>query len=251
MANQFAGTQWSDEFSWTQKLISNYLLANFTQILYINQDGATDYLFYQINAYLNTTNIRDGWKDLYTILLKLPMNNADEETIFKELETFFSTTDIIDNNLRIALDELFKLIDGQTNNDTLFVDDLQAYIESFTLSPITQSWYDENMKDIETMEELGNVLEGGFEEIQGFILLIIDIMDKDDITFGELAGPFWSNNLVSNLNRIASNVKYLNGTKKMLGKFTKAVFLSVTDMYEVSIYMCLYFCSLKYISICF
>eukprot|EP00490_Sorites_sp_Unknown_P008507 CAMPEP_0114672616 /NCGR_PEP_ID=MMETSP0191-20121206/43224_1 /TAXON_ID=126664 /ORGANISM="Sorites sp." /LENGTH=796 /DNA_ID=CAMNT_0001935413 /DNA_START=81 /DNA_END=2471 /DNA_ORIENTATION=+ len=232
MANQFAGTQWSDEFSWTQKLISNYLLANFTQILYINEDGATDYLFYQINAYLNTTNIRDGWKDLYTILLKLPMNNADEESIFDELETFFSTTDIIDNNLRITLDELFKLIANETRGDTYFVDDLQAYIESFTLSPITQSWYNENMKDIETMQELGNVLEGGFEEIQGFILLIIDIMDKDDVTFGELSGPFWPNNLVSNLNRIASNVKYLNGTKKMLRKFTEAVFLSVTDMYE-------------------
>ena len=271
LSQQFQGSQWEDEFNYIQRLISDYILANFTSILYIDQPGGNDYLFNQINAFINSTNIRDGYKDLYTILLKLPkysFDGSDLTPIYNELESFVDNTDAINSELKDGLAQVFQfVVDGYNNSvsnaETKFWLEAREYLNSLNLAPTTRAWFEANIEQTNMtsfieFSELFNprtsviqsylcgvpdvycnyteTIYGDYnlKGLQNFVLLLIDVVDKDDLTFGNFTGPFWPNNLIENANRIASSIEYLrsNSTEEEFYKFTNAVFESITDMYE-------------------
>ena len=255
LSQQYTGTQFEHEFNYVQRLLSNYVLVNFTAILYIDQVSGTNYLFDQINAFVNTTEITDGYKDLYTILLKLPKENfgaANFTSTYNELSSFFKDTDIINSSLAKAASELFEMTVANNASipETKFWIEIREYVDSLNLATSTRAWFEENIqqKDIKSFKKLDKLFYpdkveiGGIvwstgdlnlNNLQDFILLLIDISDKDTITFGDFKGPYWPNNVIDNANRIASNVKYVSGNNSEadMFKFTNSVFVSFMDMY--------------------
>ena len=255
LSQQFIGTQFEHEFNYVQRLISNYILVNFTAILYINEPGGYDYLFNQINAFVNSTNIKDGYKDLYTLLLKFPpqqLNGNDLTSSYYELSAFFDTTDIVDPIFSKALSELYRMAaDKKTSNaEAQFWIEMRQYVNSLNLAPTTRSWFQKNIqqKDIKSFTELNILLyprtyhtsehgntyytsKADADAIQNFLLLLIDVADKDTVSFGDFTGPYWPSNFINNLNRVALNVKY-SDTSDDIYKFSNAILLSINDLYS-------------------
>jgi len=258
------GTQFEDEFEFVQSFLSDYILANFTAILYTNV-GEFDYYYNQISGFINSTDIRDGYKDLYTILLKLVKNSLDGSAvtpIYDELESFFDTTDIINDKLKDALNELFEYqLDNSNNTEIIIWIEIMEYVDSLDLASSTRAWFEENIQQpnitswrqfyLLFFTEIYETISCGpgcnytyivsreynWNNIENFLLLSIDIIDKDSVTFGDFTGPFWPNNLIDNLNRVASVIEeagiYPNATEDGYYQLTNAIFLSITDMYSL------------------
>ena len=246
----FDGTEWENEWNSVQTLLSHYILANYTQILYIDQPGGIEYIYNQISSYINNSNITDGFKELYNILLKLPRNVIDGDDIvliYEELASFFERTEIINTELSDALVEIFEFAIDEVNNVTsspaevTFWLQMREYINSLPLQESTRMWFNENFEQT-NLTSFIDLLSLVFDDITGQVnangienlaLLVIDVADKDYDTFGNFTGSIWPNNLIDNMNRIALTIDYFgsNLTENDVYQITNAVFISINDMF--------------------
>jgi len=245
LSETFNGTEWENEWNSIQTLLSDYILANYTQILYIDQPGGIEYIYNQMSAYINSSNITDGFKELYNLLLKLPKNGYDMVPIYEELVSFFETTNITNTELSDALVEIFEFAIDEVNNVTsaeaTFWVEMREYINSLPLQESTQMWFNESFQqtNLTSFNDLLSLLfdnitgQINVDEIQNLALLVIDVADKDYDTFGNVTGLIWPNNLIDNMNRIASTIEYFgsNFTENDVYQITDAVFISINDMF--------------------